>query len=99
MKLVSPTDRPTPEVETVKVKDNKPGIEVSEFLKSTYPIPPHCNKLTICPLWDNNYRLNYWGTTQRRKNSTEFVDAYVILYSIFVVVEQNKKGFTSQVLG
>ncbi len=98
MKVISPVQ--TAVVEPVSIK--KPiqaGVEVSGHLKSTYPIPPQCDKLDIRPLWDEfHYRLNYWGNTKVRKNSGLFTDAYVILMSMMVSVKKENNKITSKVI-
>jgi hypothetical protein len=69
------------------VTNNTMGV--NSFLRKTFTCPTGTT-LDIRHLYDNTYRLNYWGkhTLHLGKGETNG-----ILYSIWVVVKPTKNGF------
>lgn len=63
------------------------NTEIISHLRKEYPGPKN-SKLDIRHLWDDNYRINYWGI---REGQNEIID------SKFVIVTRVKNGFLTTV--
>ena len=97
MKVISPVIRA--ETQTEPVKQKKPALEVTGYLKFMYPIPVGCDKMDIRPLWDEyHYRINYWGNKKIAKKGGHLEDSYVILDSMMVFITCENGKFTSKIV-
>jgi hypothetical protein len=78
MQAVSPKQR----------KENKEAAELERrslinFLKDEYPGPPG-TEMVVIHLWDDYYRINYWGKKDKDN---------IITDSIFMRVAPTKEGW------
>jgi len=65
------------------------SMDINSFLKKEFECPIGTT-LDIRHLYDNTYRLNYWG---KHTLHSEKGESNGILYSIWVVVKPTKNGF------
>jgi len=68
----------------ISFKKQSQKQDVSSWLKENYP-PIKGIRLEVRHLWDNKYRLKYWGENK--------VGDQVIKTSIFIIVKETEDGF------
>ena len=75
-----------------KAKGKSPGkgrnLDATHLLKIKYiPKDYDADRIDICPLWGNFFRLNFW-----KKNGERFVTSEIIVHSIFLKAEAAMDG-------